>query len=108
MNLLKCCLLLFFCSNVALAGNPLVTNIFTADPSGRVFNGQLYVYTSHDLADCPSLCESYGAPVADPTGFRKGGVTALGWLAGSGDVLPERNISADDSARQGAGKKDSR
>jgi hypothetical protein len=48
MNLLKCCLLLFFCSNVALAGNPLVTNIFTADPSGRVFGGRLYVYTSHD------------------------------------------------------------
>jgi hypothetical protein len=48
MNLLKCCLWLFFCSNVALAGNPLVTNIFTADPSGRVFGGRLYVYTSHD------------------------------------------------------------
>ena len=51
MNLLKCCLLLFFCSNVALAGNPLVTNIFTADPSGRVFDGRLYVYTSHDEPD---------------------------------------------------------
>src|SRR5208282_552607 len=38
-------------SSVALGGNPLVTNIFTADPSGRVFNGRLYVYTSHDLPD---------------------------------------------------------
>jgi beta-xylosidase len=38
-------------ASAALAGNPLVTNIFTADPSGRVFNGRLYVYTSHDLPD---------------------------------------------------------
>ncbi|MFZ0826929.1 MAG: family 43 glycosylhydrolase [Verrucomicrobiia bacterium] len=38
-------------SSVALGGNPLVTNIFTADPSGRVFNGRLYVFTSHDLPD---------------------------------------------------------
>ena len=38
-------------SSVALGENPLVTDIFTADPSGRVFNGRLYVYTSHDLPD---------------------------------------------------------
>ena len=29
---------------------PLVTNIFTADPSARVFNGKIYIYPSHDLA----------------------------------------------------------
>lgn len=28
---------------------PLVTNIFTADPSAHVFNGKIYVYPSHDL-----------------------------------------------------------
>jgi arabinoxylan arabinofuranohydrolase len=38
-------------SSLVFAENPLVTNIFTADPSGRVFNGRLYVYTSHDLPD---------------------------------------------------------
>ena len=27
---------------------PLVTNIFTADPSAHVFNGKIYVYPSHD------------------------------------------------------------
>jgi len=27
---------------------PLVTNIYTADPSAHVFNGRLYVYPSHD------------------------------------------------------------
>ena len=38
-------------SSVALGENPLVTDVFTADPSGRVFDGRLYVYASHDLPD---------------------------------------------------------
>ncbi|MFI3322202.1 MAG: family 43 glycosylhydrolase [Rikenellaceae bacterium] len=29
-------------------GNPLVRHVFTADPTARVFNDRLYVYTSHD------------------------------------------------------------
>ena len=29
--------------------DPLVTHIFTADPSAHVFNGKLYVYPSHDF-----------------------------------------------------------
>lgn len=29
---------------------PLVTHIFTADPSAHVFDGKIYVYPSHDLA----------------------------------------------------------
>ena len=28
---------------------PLVTHIFTADPSAHVFNGKIYVYPSHDI-----------------------------------------------------------
>ncbi len=28
---------------------PLVTHIYTADPSARVFEGHVYIYTSHDL-----------------------------------------------------------
>lgn len=31
--------------------NPLIRHIFSADPSARVFNGRLYVYTSHDNAN---------------------------------------------------------
>jgi len=31
------------------ASQPLVTNIYTADPSAHVFNGKLYVYPSHDI-----------------------------------------------------------
>jgi len=28
---------------------PLVTHIFTADPSAHVFNGKIYIYPSHDI-----------------------------------------------------------
>ncbi len=32
---------------------PIVTHIFTADPSAHVFDGKIYIYPSHDLAhDC--------------------------------------------------------
>ena len=27
---------------------PIVTHVFTADPSAHVFNGKLYIYPSHD------------------------------------------------------------
>jgi arabinoxylan arabinofuranohydrolase len=30
-------------------GNPIITHIYTADPSARVFDGRLYVYPSHDM-----------------------------------------------------------
>lgn len=29
--------------------NPLVTDIYTADPSAHVFAGKLYIYPSHDI-----------------------------------------------------------
>ncbi len=34
--------------NVCVAQNPFISNIYTADPSARVFNDTLYVYPSHD------------------------------------------------------------
>ncbi|KUJ11179.1 Arabinanase/levansucrase/invertase [Mollisia scopiformis] len=33
-----------------MSSEPLVTHIFTADPSAHVFNGRIYVYPSHDIA----------------------------------------------------------
>ncbi|MCH5273031.1 MAG: glycoside hydrolase family 43 protein [Lachnospiraceae bacterium] len=35
---------------MAAQNKPLVTHIFTADPSAHVFEGKLYIYPSHDLA----------------------------------------------------------
>jgi hypothetical protein len=34
---------------VALNKEPLVSSIYTADPSAHVFNGKIYVYPSHDI-----------------------------------------------------------
>jgi len=31
--------------------NPIITHIYTADPTARVFDGRIYVYASHDLDD---------------------------------------------------------
>lgn len=36
--------------NQSKQNQPLVTNIFTADPSAHVFDGKIYIYPSHDLA----------------------------------------------------------
>src|SRR6476646_3650908 len=34
---------------------PLVTEIYTADPSAHVFGGRIYIYASHDISEGPSL-----------------------------------------------------
>lgn len=64
-----------------MSSEPLVTHIFTADPSAHVFNGKVYVYPSHDrktsiafndngdqydMADYHVLSmDSIGGPVTD-------------------------------------------
>jgi hypothetical protein len=32
----------------AMSDKPLITHLFTADPSAHVFNGRIYLYPSHD------------------------------------------------------------
>jgi arabinoxylan arabinofuranohydrolase len=36
-------------ASVCVADNPLVSQVYTADPAARVYNGRMYVVTSHDL-----------------------------------------------------------
>lgn len=36
-------------SSLVECDSPLVTNIYTADPSAHVFNGKIYIYPSHDI-----------------------------------------------------------
>ena len=36
-------------ANSSKPNQPLVTHIYTADPSAHVFEGKLYIYPSHDL-----------------------------------------------------------
>jgi len=45
--------LMLFGAGLALAQNPLITNQYSADPSARVFNGEVYVYPSHDILATP-------------------------------------------------------
>ena len=40
--------------------HPLVTHIYTADPSAHVFDGKIYVYNSHDI-DGPTPEDDLGA-----------------------------------------------
>ena len=35
----------------AFASNPVITTAYSADPSGHVFNGRMYIYASHDRND---------------------------------------------------------
>ena len=35
--------------NARAISQPLVRNIYTADPSAHVFDGRLYIYSSHDI-----------------------------------------------------------
>ncbi|HEY4323080.1 MAG TPA: family 43 glycosylhydrolase, partial [Mucilaginibacter sp.] len=45
--------LILFTANATIAQNPLITNQYSADPSARVFNGEVYVYPSHDIIATP-------------------------------------------------------
>ena len=50
----KIILIIFLTTSFSFAQNkflndPLVTEIFTADPSAHIFNGKIYVYPSHDI-----------------------------------------------------------
>ena len=50
----KIILIIFLTTSFSFAqkkflNDPLVTEIFTADPSAHIFNGKIYVYPSHDI-----------------------------------------------------------
>ena len=38
-----------FLPTLAMAQNPIITDLFSADPTARVFNNKVYVYPSHDI-----------------------------------------------------------
>ncbi len=42
------CFFIFVCSQVGYSQNPIISRMYTADPSARVFNDTLYIYPSHD------------------------------------------------------------
>ncbi|WP_239063435.1 glycoside hydrolase family 43 protein [Bacteroides sp. 51] len=42
------CLLLFCCTTMVMAQNPIIQTKHTADPAPMVYNDKVYLYTSHD------------------------------------------------------------
>jgi hypothetical protein len=47
------CVLGLLLTNIALAQNPLIRNMYSADPTARVFGDSVYVYPSHDILATP-------------------------------------------------------
>ena len=43
---------------------PLVSEIFTADPSAHLFNGKIYIYPSHDIIEKNPLYDDCGSQYA--------------------------------------------
>ena len=74
-------------SRVELGPNPFVTHIYTADPSGHVWqDGRLYVYASHDI-DPPRGCDSTSHIPARVMSPRHG---RSGWLSATGPTATSR------------------
>jgi hypothetical protein len=48
MKSIYCTILLGCIIFTTSAQNPIITSLYTADPSARVFNDTLYIYPSHD------------------------------------------------------------
>lgn len=44
--------------------DPLVSEIFTADPSAHIFNGKIYVYPSHDIVEENPMYDDCGSQYA--------------------------------------------
>jgi len=86
---------------------PLVKDIFTADPSAHVWNGKIYVYPSHDI-DGPTPEDDLGSPfeMRDYRVLRMdriGGPVTLGPVALDVDDVPwaEKQMWAPDAAKKG-------
>ena len=54
----------FSYSQKKFLNEPLVTEIFTADPSAHIFNGKIYVYPSHDIIEENPLYDDCGSQYA--------------------------------------------
>ncbi|MBD1390995.1 carbohydrate-binding protein [Neiella sp. HB171785] len=52
-------------SGISTADNPLVTHIYTADPTARVFGDTLYVFPSHDIVEHDGLRGLHGFMMPD-------------------------------------------
>ncbi len=87
--------LLWGSSIVGKADNPLVTHIFTADPTARVFNDTLYVYPSHDIVEHDGLAGNNGFMMEDYHVFS---TTDLMNYTDHGVILDQKDVSWVDNS----------
>ena len=72
---------------------PLVTDIFTADPAAHVFDGRIYVYVSRDVAG-PPLSDEPPFQQSEGNSFRMTDFAVLSMDRPGGPVSVHRNILA--------------
>lgn len=88
---------------------PLVTSIYTADPSAHVFPGKIYIYPSHDISDGPSLpdVEPFKGSQGDAFKMHNYHVLSMDRIGGEVTIHPValdiRDISWGSAADVGAG-----
>ena len=70
---------------------PLVSDIFTADPAAHVFDGRIYVYASHDVTG-PALSDAPPFQKSEGNSFRMTDFLVLSMDRPGGAVTVHRNI----------------
>ena len=71
---------------------PLVTELFTADPSAHVFGGRIYVYASHDTDDGPPLPDVEPFKGSEGGAFKMHDYVVLSMAHPKGPVKVHRNV----------------
>lgn len=71
---------------------PLVTDLYTADPSAHVFDGRVYVYCSHDISEGPSLPDVEPFKGSSGNGFKMRDYVVLSQDAPRGPVTVHRDV----------------
>ena len=74
------------------SSQPLVTSLFTADPSAHVFNGKIYVYASHDTEDGPPLADVEPFKGSEGGAFKMRDYVVLSMADPKAKVQVHRNV----------------
>lgn len=75
----------------AFLSQPLVSDIYTADPSAHVFDGRIYVYASHDV-EGPPLSDAPPFQGSEGQSFRMTDYVVLSMDRPGGPVTVHRNV----------------
>jgi len=71
---------------------PLVTSVYTADPSAHVFGGKIYVYASHDTEEGPPLADVEPFKNSEGGAFKMRDYVVLSMANPQAPVQVHRNV----------------